>query len=180
MKFLITSLVLSFGLTAIAAEVDVKKSEFKWTASKVTGKHYGTVPIKKAELRTDKKNEVTGGKFVLDLKNFTVDDLSGKWEKKFLTHMKSEDFFEVSKYPDAKLILTEMKKGMATGKLTIKGKTETVKFPYTSKNGVYSGTLKFDRTKFDMRYGSKSFFKSLGDKAIDNKVIVEFKVSLKK
>ena len=87
---------MGFGLSSNAAQVDLKKSEFKWTASKVTGKHYGTVPIKKAELKTDKKENVKGGEFVLDLKNFTVDDLSGKWETKFLTHMKSEDFFDIS------------------------------------------------------------------------------------
>jgi polyisoprenoid-binding protein YceI len=180
MKFLTMALVMSFGLSTYAAEVNVKKSEFKWTASKVTGKHYGTVPIKKAELKTDKKGNVKGGEFVLDLKSFTVDDLSGKWEKKFLTHMKSEDFFDISKYPEAKLVLTKLKKGKATGKLTIRGKTNTVNFPYTFKNGVYAGTLKFDRTKFDMKYGSTSFFKSLGDKAIDNEVVVDFKVALKK
>jgi len=94
--------------------------------------------------------------------------------------MKSADFFDVSKYPDAKLVLTKMRKGKAKGKLTVRGKTNTVKFPYTFKNGVYSGTMKFDRTKFDMKYGSKSFFKSLGDKAIDNEVVVDFKVATTK
>lgn len=176
MKFLIAALTLSIGMAAVAAEVDVKKSEFKWTATKVTGKHFGKLPVKKAALEVSKKGKVKGGEFVLDLKNFTVDDLSGKWAKKFLKHMKSADFFEISEHPDAKLVLTKLKKGKATGKLTIKGKTKTVKFPYTLKDGVYSGTMKFDRTKFDMKYGSKSFFKSLGDKAIDNEVVVDFKV----
>lgn len=180
MKFLIMTLALAFGLSAVAVEVDVEKSEFKWTASKVTGKHYGTVPIKKAELKTNKKGKVKGGEFILDLKNFTVDDLSGKWKEKFLTHMKSADFFEVTEHEDPKLVLTKLKNGKAKGELTIKGKTNTVKFPYTFKDGVYAGALKFDRTKFDMKYGSKSFFKSLGDKAIDNEVVVDFKVALKK
>ena len=181
MKFVTMVLMaLSFGVSSLAVEVDTKKSEFKWTVSKVTGKHYGVLPIKKAELKTNKKGEVNGGEFILDLKNFTVDDLDGKWETKFLTHMKSKDFFEVEKFDDPKLVLTKIKNGKATGKLTIKGKTNRVKFPYTFNNGVYKGTLKFDRTKFDMRYGSTSFFKNLGDKAINNEVIVNFKVVLKK
>jgi hypothetical protein len=33
-----------------------------------------------------------------------------------------------------------------------------------------------DRTKYDIKYGSKSFFESIGDKAIDNEF--ELKVAL--
>ena len=53
-----------------------------------------------------------------------------------------------------------------TGDITIKGKTETVSFNvsvYGSKSNV---SLKIDRTKFDVRYGSTSFFDGLKDKAI--------------
>ena len=43
---------------------------------------------------------------------------------------------------------------------------------------MYSGTLKFDRTKFNMKYGSGSFFKNLGDKMINNEIKIDYVVAL--
>lgn len=94
--------------------------------------------------------------------------------------MKSEDFFEVKKYPTAKMKIKSVKGNTATGDLTIKGKTNEVTFDMKESKGAYVGTLKFDRTKFDMIYGSNNFFKSLGDKAINDEVIVEYKLVPKK
>ncbi|WP_262923062.1 YceI family protein [Hymenobacter cellulosilyticus] len=49
------------------------------------------------------------------------------------------------------------------------------------KNGVAaaSGTATIDRTQFDIKYGSKSFFESIGDKAIDNDFTLSFNVIAK-
>jgi hypothetical protein len=46
-------------------------------------------------------------------------------------------------------------------------------------NGGMTATadMEIDRTKFDVRYGSDSFFDNLGDKVI--KDIIKFSVSLK-
>ena len=60
------------------------------------------------------------------------------------------------------------------GSLTIKGKTQPVEFPYYKKGNTYTGTVNFDRTKFGIIYGSKNFFKNLGDKVIDNNVQLSF------
>ena len=60
------------------------------------------------------------------------------------------------------------------GDLTIKGIKEVVVFPATvavNSDGTVSalaGKIMVDRTKYDVRYGSKSFFGSIGDKAIDD------------
>ena len=63
--------------------------------------------------------------------------------------------------------------------LTIKSKTNPIKVSYTKKGKTYSGKLKFDRTKFDMIYGSGNFFKNLGDKIIHDEVVLDFSVVLK-
>lgn len=178
---LIKSIFLIAALTtsAFAAEVDTSKSTFEWKASKVTGKHNGMVPLKSGSLEV-KDGKVVGGEFVANLKDFTIIDLSGEWATKFITHMKSEDFFEVKKFPTAKMKIKSVKGTKATGDLTIKGKTNEVTFEMKESKGTYVGTLKFDRTKFDMKYGSNNFFKNLGDKAINDEVIVEYKLVLKK
>ncbi|MCJ8277752.1 MAG: YceI family protein [Bdellovibrionales bacterium] len=179
MKALVFLGTLVFALSTWATEVDSAKSEFKWLGTKVTGKHFGKVPLKSSKVTVDKKKNITGGEFVLDLNNFTVDDLEGEWEKKFVTHIKSADFFEIKKWPTAKLVINKLDGKMAHGKLTIKDKTNDVKFPYKKEGKKYSGKLKFDRTKYGMIYGSGNFFKNLGDKMIHNDVTVDFTVQLK-
>ena len=161
-----------------AQAAEVAESEFKWTGKKVTGQHYGKIPLKSSKLK-EKDGKISGGEFVLDLNQMTVEDLTGKYRDKFLGHMKSPDFFEVKTWPTAKLVISELRGAEAKGLLTIKGKTNPVKINFKEDQGVYSGVLNFDRTKFDMIYGSGSFFKNLGDKMIYNEVTVEFKVKIK-
>ena len=50
--------------------------------------------------------------------------------------------------------------------MTIKGKTESVSFSISVYGSKATASLKVDRTKFDVRYGSTSFFDDLKDKAI--------------
>jgi polyisoprenoid-binding protein YceI len=53
-----------------------------------------------------------------------------------------------------------------TGDLTIKGITKPVTLVVSMFENKATATLKVDRTKFDIKYGSGSFFDNLGDKAI--------------
>ena len=178
MKQLIAILgVLSFGFSAWSLEVDKKASEFIWTGKKVTGEHSGTLPIESIKLR-EVKGQLKGGEIVLDVSSLTVTDLKGAYAKKFLNHMKSPDFFNVEKWPTAKLQVNKLDGKKAYGKLTIKDQSHPVEFNYKRVKNIYSGTLKFDRTKFGMVYGSGSFFKGLGDKMIHNEVSLKFKVKV--
>lgn len=177
-KLLTLFTFIAFTAVGQAAEIDATNSRFQWTGKKVTGQHHGTLPVKSAKL-TEEKGEITGGEIVLDISNMTVEDLSGEYKTKFLNHMKSEDFFEVSRWPTAKLVINKVKGQTIYGQLTIKDKTHPVKIPFKKDKGVYSGTFKFDRTKYGMIYGSGNFFKNLGDKMIYNEVTLDFKVKVK-
>lgn len=177
MKVLTVSL-LTTGF-AFANNVDLKASSLKWQGTKVTGKHFGKIFFKEAKVEL-KDGKISKGDFVVDMNSFTVDDLSGEWGQKFIGHMKSKDFFTVEKHPTSKLKIKSVKDGKATADLTIKGKTNEVKFDIKQKGNEYSGVLKFDRTKFGMVYGSGDFFKNLGDKMINNEVTVDFKLVVKK
>ena len=52
------------------------------------------------------------------------------------------------------------------GDLTIKGKTNPVTFDLSVYGNKATANVKIDRTKFDVKYGSTSFFDDLKDKAI--------------
>jgi polyisoprenoid-binding protein YceI len=99
-------------------------------------------------------------------------------------HLKADDFFGVEKFPTANFVITKVTPAAAAGKLTvsgnltIKGITKPISFPATlavkgnSLSAVAKG-VKVDRTKYDIRYGSKSFFDSIGDKAIDDEFTLD-------
>lgn len=96
-------------------------------------------------------------------------DLSGNMKGKLDGHLKSDDFFGVENHPEATLMLTSVKATgknayNAKGKLTIKGKTNPVEFTIAIYGSKANATVKVDRSKYDVRYGSGSFFDNLGDK----------------
>ena len=107
----------------------------------------------------------------MDMSSITSTDLEGEYKGKLEGHLKSDDFFGVEKHPNASLIFTKVKSTgknsyEVTGDITIKGKTDTIKFDISVYGNKANVTLKVDRTKFDVKYGSSSFFDGLKDKAI--------------
>jgi polyisoprenoid-binding protein YceI len=160
---------------ATTLNVDIKKSTVAWHGKKVTGEHNGTVELNKGNLIFDGK-KLTGGLIEVDLtsiKNLDVTDEG--YRNKLVGHLKSDDFFNVEKYPTATLKITKAtpKGGNQydlTGDLTIRGKTAPVTFPATvtldGNNATATATVVVDRSKYDVKYGSKSFFENIGDKMI--------------
>jgi len=107
----------------------------------------------------------------MDMTTISSTDLTGGTKNKLDGHLKSNDFFGVEKFPTATLVFKDVK---STGKnsyevtsdITIKGKTLPVKVTVSVYGSKANATLKIDRTKFDVRYGSTSFFDDLKNKAI--------------
>ena len=178
MKNLLLIISLLVGQSVFAMKVDTKASQLNWKGTKVTGEHFGTVGIKEAKLET-KAGEIKSGVIIADLSDIKIKDISGDWANKFVGHMQSKDFFNIKKYPIATFKIEEVKNGYFIGKMTIKGKTHTEKVKYIKKDNTYSGSLVFNRTKYDMKYGSGSFFDNLGDKVIHDDVNLDFKLVLK-
>lgn len=167
----------------VSFKVDANKSKVEWLAKKVTGQHNGTVVLTNGNLVLA-GDKITSGSFTIDMKSIVCLDLTGEWNEKLVGHLKSDDFFSVENNPTAKFDITKVveKAGNTTveGNLTIKGITKPISFPASiSKKGdvvVAIATIKVDRTKFDIKYGSKSFIEGIGDKAIDDDF--ELKVNL--
>ena len=177
---LVLTTILTFGTTAMAAEIDVTKSVITWTGSKITGSnHFGKISPKESQLTLENGN-ISSGRVVLDMKSLTVDDIeTEKYATKFLNHMMSDDFFEVDKFPTAVLEISSVQGDVMTGSLTIKGITQPFTFPTERKDGKYVGKTTFDRTKFGVIYKSGNFFQDLGDKVINDDVEIKFEIVLK-
>ena len=172
--------LVSFAFTTPNGEVttyqaDLSESVINWKAYKVTGSHTGTVPLKSGSLEyTDGK--LSGGTFEIDMTKMTVTDLEGEWKDKLEGHLKSPDFFGIEKFPTAKFVITQVvSRGTPgdykiVGNLTIKEKTNEIRFMAKINEAegkvTASGETTVDRSRYDVRYGSGSFFDNLGDKTI--------------
>lgn len=155
--------------------VDVNQSKVTWIGKKVTGEHQGSIELLNGGFQFT-NDELSGGNFTIDMTSITNTDIEDAgMNKKLVGHLKSDDFFGVEEHPVAKLSITsivEHEKGKyhLTGNLTIKGITRQIEFPASiiDNGSSYSAVadLTIDRSEFNVKYGSGSFFDNLGDKMI--------------
>lgn len=175
--------------------VQAADSKIQWEAGKLSGdKHDGTVNVKEGELVLN-EGKIVGGKVVIDMNSIAVTDITDPEKKAMLEgHLKGEGedaerqdhFFNVSKYPTATLdisgVTEENGKTILEGQLTIKGKSNPVKFPVTLTQTdeavtLASDAIVIDRTLWNVNYSSGSVVKDLAaDKVINDEV--KFTVSL--
>ncbi|MCZ4695554.1 YceI family protein [Ancylomarina euxinus] len=180
-------MVASFLTTSLSAQkkmdLNLDKSKVVWTGKKVTGEHSGTVMLKSGNLMM-KGTKIIGGEFVMDMGSIANTDITDeKYRGKLEEHLKSEDFFGVTKYPESKFVIKESKnlkdgKLLVKGEVSIKGITKPLEFEVNSHqhgdSHHMSGLIVIDRTQFDIKYGSGSFFDNLGDKTIHNNFELKF------
>ena len=157
---------------AVALAVDTKASKINWLAKKVTGQHEGTINLASGSLLTN-GTKVTGGEFVIDMKSIVCTDITdAEYNKKFIGHITTGDFFEVEKYPTSTFKITKVDAGNITGNLTMKGITKSITFPakvsMVGGKATATASIPVDRTDFGVKYNSKKFFDTIGDKAIDD------------
>jgi polyisoprenoid-binding protein YceI len=172
------AVVLSAIITSQAQtkyKADPAGSKINWLGKKVTGEHSGTINLSSGEF-TINNGMIEKGKFEVDMTTIKCVDLTDEgYRTKLEGHLKSDDFFGVATYPKATFVLdkpVKIEKGitLVKGNMTIKGTTQPVEIKAVfsdSKEGmrIYA-TLTIDRTKFNVKYGSGSFFEDLGDKTI--------------
>lgn len=177
-------------LNAADYTVDKSATKLQWHAEKVTGKHNGFVEVKSGSL-TYKDGAITNGQFVIDMKSISNTDVEDpSYKTKLENHLKSEDFFNVEKFPEAKFKILEVETNGSTqtitGNMTIKGITQKIKFSaVATENGdilTTKATIKLDRSKFNVKYNSKSFFdiEALGDKMIYDEFTMNLQLVAKK
>lgn len=180
----------------VVANLDVTSSKAVWFGKKVTGTHTGKVSFKNGKFEYQ-NNKLVGGEVVVDLTSISNEDLKDpEYNQKLVGHLKSEDFFNVEKFPEATFKFNSVSEIMnfvpgqpnieLKGTLTIRG----ISKPYTTKviltpnaTGFEAkGRIQIERTQFGLKYNSKKFFdvKALGDKLIDDLFEVDLDLIAKK
>lgn len=116
-------------------KLDAQKSVLKWIGTKLKGKHNGTVKIADGEIIIN-EGKVVGGKFSIDMPTLESEDLKSDKDSKAKLegHLKSEDFFDVQKFPKASFEITSVTANAdgtykIDGNLTIKGISNGISFP---------------------------------------------------
>lgn len=120
--------------------VDTLNSRVEWKGYKIfksenTG-HFGTIKFESGDV-TVKDSKLESGKFVADMTSLTSEDLKNNASQleKLNHHLKSNDFFEVEKFPTASFEITKVTPSaegdyntILDGNLTIKGITKPIQF----------------------------------------------------
>ena len=164
--------------------VDKGSSDVQWIGRKVTGEHNGHIQMAGGFIvKNDGKLE--NGEILINMQSITVDDIENpKWNQKLVTHLKDNDFFNSEKYPTAKFVFNRFKgKGADThvsGEMTIRDKNIPMNLILNVVVDIDSsyatGNININRSLFDVKYGSGSFFEGLGDKMIMDEFTLTFKV----
>jgi len=138
-----------------------ENSKIEFIGAKVTGHHNGS--FKKFSGTVDYAGQIEKSRV-----SITIDSSSLETDTPDLTkHLKTADFFDVAKYPEAKFESTEIKPGgekgashTVTGNLTLHGVTKSVTFPatITVNPGVITVESSFaiNRKDFAINYPGKT------------------------
>ena len=190
-------LLFNFALFSLTAQsdknvpvlIDIESSSIKWVGEKITGsQHYGSLTFETGELifceqDGELKPALCSGYFIVDMSSLSVEDLSGGSKTRLEGHLTSDDFFSVEKYKNSKLTILSSQtiEGgyLVDGSLTIKEITHPVQFELISEAGGFVSNLVFDRSKYNVKYNSDSFFKNLGDKIILDDIVLEVNLYIK-
>ena len=189
LKQLIIASALFSSVTAFAAkeiiQVDPAASKIVWLGKKVTGEHTGEIKIASGQLEFDGA-AFKAANFSVDMTTITNTDLTDpEYNKKLVNHLNSDDFFSVEKNKTATFVTKSVSKVKdntykVTGDLTIKGKSAPATFNADVTKSGATAIVTFDRTKYDVKYGSGKFFQGLGDKMIDDSVQLTVTLTAKK
>ncbi len=159
----ILSAILFSALTAVTANAEEialtgDNTSIKFTGTKPEGSHSGS--FAKVEGKLNKEDDVTKSKLSLTIK---IDSLTSDADK-LTAHLKSPDFFDAKKHPEAKFVSksfaagTEKDSYTVEGELTMLGKTKSVTIPAkaTTKDDktTFASTFKIKRSDWGMTYGS--------------------------
>ncbi len=189
--FLTTGLALVISLASMSftgsksVTTSAKTSDITWVGKKVGGQHTGNINFKSSGL-TFEKDQLQSCNFVVDMNSMTCTDLKGEYNQKLIGHLKSDDFFSVASNPTASFKSTKVESASSnvytiTGDLTIKGKTNTITFEATintkGSQATASAKVMIDRSKYDVKYGSSSFFEGLGDNMIHDEFELNINVT---
>ncbi len=152
-----------------------ENSKIEFVGSKVTGSHNGSFGKFSGAIDYLGQPEKSRVNITIDVDSLTADD------PKLTTHLKTADFFDVAKYPQATFVSTEIKAGgdkgashTITGNLNLHGATKSITFPATiavSPDAItVASTFSINRKDFGINYAGAS------DNLIRDEVVLKLQV----
>lgn len=181
-KFIITTTLTLISISfSYSQSLTANKTQslIRWYGEELTGKtHFGNLSFKEGRIELQ-DGLIIGGNFVVNMTSLSVEDLSGGAKARLEGHLRSDDFFSVDKYPEATLKISQKAKVEGDlqklyGELTIKGIKHAVDFSIILVDKkTATANLSFDRSKYNVRFRSGSFFENLGDKLILDDIRME-------
>ena len=163
--------------------VEISTSKLIWTGKEVSTKqHNGTLNIKNGQIIISDKGLISGD-IEIDMSSINTTDIKGRGKERLDGHLKSPDFFDVKRHPVAFLKFQGNEKHFSDGKLkfdgelTIKNISHPISFFSTIENvnGKLSARAEvtFDRSLYNVRFGSGKFFDNLGDRLIYDEISID-------
>lgn len=161
-------------------KVDHTNSSITWLGKKVTGQHTGTINLQSGELIL-KEGKLVGGTFVVNMLSLDNKDIKDpEYKGKLESHLKSDDFFAVEKFPTSKFEITDVKhlengKIAIAGNLTLRDSTKNITY---EANVTESSDTKFS-AKADFNINRKDWgvaYTGMKDDLISDEI--NFKINL--
>lgn len=138
-------------------QITPQNSKIEFVGSKVTGHHNGSFQDFSGQI--DHTGTPENGRVNINIKtdSITADDAN------LTKHLKTPDFFDVAKYPEATFVSTAIKPGgekgathTVTGNLTMHGVTKAITFPatiaVTPDTATVDSSFSINRKDFGINY----------------------------
>ena len=168
--------------------IDIENSRLEWIGRNLNNRHYGRIAIQKGELSIT-GGVLSGGSLFMDMDSIANLDLQDSgWRNMLISHLKSDDFFAVDRFPTASFQLTgwepqaaaplQAPEGVGTGNLTIRDVTRSISFtaivaPQEDGSVKAHAAFDIDRTLWNVCYGSGRLFERLGMHLVNDIISLE-------
>ncbi|MDP0500469.1 MAG: YceI family protein [Verrucomicrobiota bacterium JB022] len=172
-------------------QVDAGQSEVRWIGRNLANQHRGLMPIQSGYVNLV-DGVLKGGELVFDLEALSCEDIEDdKANKMLLQHFRDWEFFNIGEHPTAKVQLEHVAHDPlapvgspnyeVAASLTLRGVTAPVRGRLVGgcKDGstwACQGTVEFDRTRWNVIYGSGKFFTGLGMHAVNDLITVDLRL----
>jgi polyisoprenoid-binding protein YceI len=149
------SMISAMATQAAEYKLSGDNTKIQFEGTKKEGKHTGSFPKLSGTLNLGE--DATKAKIAVTIEMDALDSD----DPKLTGHLKSPDFFETKKYPEAKFVSKAIKADkdgfIVTGDLTMRGKTKEISFPakIAAKTGgaTLSSEFTINRSDWGITYG---------------------------
>lgn len=178
------------GIKDGAYLIDSEASVIEWAGRNPNSTHRGSLRLSAGEVRIEAGQ--ISGQFTIDMNSIENADLVGNELKPVLeSHLKSDDFFFVKKFPQAHFEMTATETSAAqpvsspnytiSGRLKLCGISAEQSFlativPSTDGKLAAEAHFDFDRTRWGVLYGSTRFFEHLGMHLVFDQISLQLRI----